>query len=31
MGYRYIGSKTKIAGEIIVKIRKIVPKGQTGL
>ena len=29
MGYRYIGSKTKIAGEIIVKIRKIVPKGQT--
>lgn len=29
MGYRYIGSKTKIVDEIISEVRKIVPEGGT--
>lgn len=29
MGYRYIGSKTKIVDEIISEIQKIVPEGET--
>ena len=29
MGYRYIGSKTKIVDEILSEIQKIVPEGET--